>query len=101
MSTNSPLHVLITGGAGYIGSVLVPTLLQNGYKVTVLDNFLFGQATLLDCCANENFTIVRGDCRDEARLARLWRRFGHVAPTQSLRRKFSRRGFRRRGLRAD
>ncbi len=60
------MKILITGGAGYIGSVLVPHLLAGGHEITVLDNFLFGQATLLDCCQQENFRVVRGDCRDEA-----------------------------------
>lgn len=57
--------VLVIGGAGYIGSVMVPTLLERGYDVTVLDNFYFGQNSLLDCCANPNFHIIRGDCRKE------------------------------------
>jgi nucleoside-diphosphate-sugar epimerase len=63
--------VLITGGAGYIGSVLTPALLDAGYEVTVLDNFLFAQPTLLDACANEKFDIVRGDARDRATLEPL------------------------------
>lgn len=57
--------VLVIGGAGYIGSVMVPTLLERGYDVTVLDNFYFGQNSLLDCCANPDFHIIRGDCRKE------------------------------------
>jgi nucleoside-diphosphate-sugar epimerase len=67
MATN----VLITGGAGYLGSVLVPELLAAGYGVTVLDNFMFGQATLLDCCRYDTFRIVRGDARDEAVVGKL------------------------------
>ena len=65
------MKILITGGAGYIGSVLTPHLLAQGHEVTVLDNFFFGQASLLECCRHERFTIVRGDCRDESRLAPL------------------------------
>lgn len=57
--------ILITGGAGYIGSRLVPELLKQGYGVKVLDNFMYGQNSLLDCCDKENFEIIRGDCRDE------------------------------------
>ena len=57
--------ILITGGAGYIGSVLTPTLLERGYEVTVLDNFMFRQNSLADCCQYKTFTVVRGDCRDE------------------------------------
>ena len=43
---------LITGGAGYIGSILVPELLRRGHVVTVLDNFMYGQSSLLECCGN-------------------------------------------------
>ncbi len=62
--------VLITGGAGYIGSVLTPLLLGRGYDVTVLDNFYFSQNSLLDCCVNKNFHIIRGDARDRDTLVR-------------------------------
>ena len=47
-----PEKVLITGGAGYIGSILVPMLLERGHDVTVLDNFRYGQSSLLDCSAD-------------------------------------------------
>jgi nucleoside-diphosphate-sugar epimerase len=59
------MKVLITGGAGYIGSVLTPTLLGLGHEVTVLDNFYFRQNSLADCCHHAAFQVVRGDCRDE------------------------------------
>lgn len=57
--------VLITGGAGYIGSVLTPRLLEAGYIVTVVDSFRHGENSLAAVCANPNFCVVRGDCRDE------------------------------------
>ena len=57
--------ILITGGAGFLGSVLTIFLLDNGYSVRVLDNFCYGQSSLLDCCHNENFELIRGDIRDE------------------------------------
>lgn len=60
--------VLITGGAGYIGSILVPRLLSEGYQVTVIDNFMYGQDSLLDCCVNENLKIVRDDTRSSKAL---------------------------------
>ncbi len=58
------MQVLVSGGAGYIGSILVPLLLNNGLQVTVLDNFMYGQSALLDCCHDERLKIVRGDARD-------------------------------------
>lgn len=57
-------RILVTGGAGYLGSILVPALLARGHAVRVLDNFLYRQTSLLDCCANERLDITRGDCRD-------------------------------------
>lgn len=57
--------VFVTGGAGYIGSILVPTLLRAGYRVSVLDSFMFGQTSLLECCSSPDFEIIRGDARDE------------------------------------
>ena len=65
------MHILVTGGAGYIGSVMAPILLQAGHRVTVLDNFLYNQSSLLDVCHNEALTIVRGDVRDTALLRKL------------------------------
>ena len=59
------MRVLLTGGAGYIGSVLAPMLLSRGHRVTVIDNFMYGQASLLDCCHHPDLTVVRGDARDE------------------------------------
>lgn len=59
-------NILVTGGAGYIGSVMVPELLRQGHKVTVLDNFMYRQNSLLDICENPNFEIVRGDVREES-----------------------------------
>ena len=56
--------ILVTGGAGYIGSILVPHFLQQGYQVVVIDNFMYQQTSLLDCCHNKNLTIIRGDARD-------------------------------------
>lgn len=60
--------ILVTGGAGYIGSVLVPELLRDGNEVTVIDNFLYNQPSLLDVCHYKTLTIVRGDARNEVLL---------------------------------
>lgn len=70
-ATANNTRVLVTGGAGYIGSVLCKILLDKGYAVTVLDNFHYGQNSLLDCCPEDRFEIVRGDCRDESILKNL------------------------------
>lgn len=57
--------VLITGGAGYIGSVLTEELLKKNYRVVIIDNLMYEQSTLLNHCHDENFDFVSGDCRDE------------------------------------
>ena len=54
------LKIFITSGAGYFGSVLTPTLLQNGPEVTVLDNFMFRPNSLTDCCPAASFDLMRG-----------------------------------------
>jgi nucleoside-diphosphate-sugar epimerase len=56
--------ILVTGGAGYLGSILCERLLAAGHRVTVVDNFMFGQATLLHLCSNPALDIIRGDARD-------------------------------------
>jgi nucleoside-diphosphate-sugar epimerase len=63
------MRILVTGGAGYIGSILVPHLLQCGHEVTVIDNFMYGQTSLLDCCHDPKLNIVRGDAREERLVA--------------------------------
>jgi nucleoside-diphosphate-sugar epimerase len=62
------MKVLITGGAGYLGSTMAKIMLDKGYEVTVLDNFMYGQNSLLDCCSYDTFDVIRGDCRDESIL---------------------------------
>ena len=81
---NSNPRILVTGGAGYLGSILVPTLLARGCAVTAVDNFLYGQTSLLDCCAYENFTIVRGDVRDERLMLPLLKKADVIMPLACL-----------------
>ena len=57
------IRVLVTGGSGYLGSVLVPTLLDRGFAVTVVDNFMYGQDSLAAVCYRPEFAVVRGDVR--------------------------------------
>ena len=76
--------VLITGGAGYIGSVLTKALLDQECRVTVVDNFLYGQTSLLDCCACSKFRVVRGDCRDERTMAPLVREADVIIPLAAI-----------------
>jgi nucleoside-diphosphate-sugar epimerase len=78
------MNVLITGGAGYIGSILTPHLLNLGHKVTVLDSLIYGQAPLLDCCANDNFEFVYGDARNEALLRPLIAKADCILPLAAL-----------------
>jgi len=59
-------NILVTGGAGYLGSTMVPELLAKGHKVTVIDNFMYGQNSLSHICHSPNFSVVRGDVRIES-----------------------------------
>jgi len=54
-------RLLVMGGVGYIGSILVPELLANGYTVTVLDSLIHGQNSLLECFSNPKFDFMVGD----------------------------------------
>jgi nucleoside-diphosphate-sugar epimerase len=63
--------VLITGGAGYLGSVLTELLLNKGYQVTVLDNLMYKQTSVAPFTYNKNFKFILGDVRDESTLKPL------------------------------
>lgn len=58
------MKILITGGSGYIGSVLTDILLKNKFKVTVVDNFMYGQTSLNHLCVYKNLEIVNADVRN-------------------------------------
>ena len=76
--------ILITGGAGYIGSVLVPMLLRSGCDVTVLDSFLYRQSSLLACCAEPSFHVIRGDCRSRETLLRALDEKDFILPLAAI-----------------
>lgn len=76
--------ILVTGGAGYLGSVMVPELLKKGYEVTVLDNYMFGQTTLADLSYLDSFDVVRGDARDEGLLKKLVKDKDIIIPLAAL-----------------
>ncbi|MBN2105279.1 NAD(P)-dependent oxidoreductase [bacterium] len=74
------MKILVTGGGGYIGSILTPELLKKGYSVQVVDNFMYKQTSLLDCCHNENLTIIRGDVRDKNLIHRCMKDADIIIP---------------------
>lgn len=76
--------ILVTGGAGYLGSILVPALLAAGHRVTVIDNFMWKQNSLASCCADPNFSVVNGDVRDEGLMRRLVAGADVVIPLAAL-----------------
>jgi nucleoside-diphosphate-sugar epimerase len=65
MSTKRAHRVLVTGGAGYVGAVLVPQMLQSGYQVRVLDLFLYGENVLDSVKGHPNLELIKGDIRDQ------------------------------------
>ena len=77
-------NILVTGGASYLGSILVPNLLELGHKVTVLDNFMYRQNSLMDCCGHENFNVVSGDTRDSRLLSDLSKDKDIIIPLAAL-----------------
>ncbi|KAJ8302931.1 hypothetical protein KUTeg_019327 [Tegillarca granosa] len=68
-ATSSPLKVVVTGGCGYLGSTLVPILLDEGYDVTVYDKFFWGVNSILHIADNPRFHIVNGDIRNKELLS--------------------------------
>jgi nucleoside-diphosphate-sugar epimerase len=76
--------ILVTGGAGYLGSILVPELLALGHRVTVLDNFMYRQNSLAQNCANPKFDVVNGDSRDETAIKALVAKSDVIIPLAAL-----------------
>ncbi len=77
-------NILVTGGAGYLGSTMVPDLLAAGHRVTVLDNFMFKQASLNHVCFHPNFNVVKGDIRIESVMAPLMKKADVIIPLAAL-----------------
>jgi len=77
-------RVLITGGAGYLGSIIIPHLLDQGYAVTVLDTFQNQINSLAHVCANPAFESVRGDCRDETLVGELAAKADWIIPLAAV-----------------
>lgn len=77
-------NILVTGGAGYLGSTMVPDLLKAGHKVTVLDNFMFQQASLNHVCNDPNFSIAKGDIRIKSIMQPLLKNADIVIPLAAL-----------------
>ncbi|HEU4551146.1 MAG TPA: NAD-dependent epimerase/dehydratase [Rhizomicrobium sp.] len=78
------MRILVTGGAGYIGSILVPELLSRGHEVTVVDSFVYRQNSLLDCCASRKFRVIRGDVRDTKIMDTEYARHDAIVPLAAI-----------------
>lgn len=76
--------VLVTGGAGYIGSVLVKLLLDRGYFVRVLDNLSFGGEAVVELLNNDNFDFIKGDIRNKEDLVKAMKDIDFVAHLASI-----------------
>ena len=77
-------RVLVTGGAGYLGSILCEHLLNAGYAVAVIDNLMYSQQSLFQFCANTDFDFVLGDVRDERQMADLVKSADVVIPLAAI-----------------
>ncbi len=78
------MNILVTGGFGYLGSIFVPMLLRAGHQVTVIDNFMYGQVSLLDYCIDSNLTVIRGDTRDKSLMQEHVKRADAIFPLACL-----------------
>jgi len=78
------MRILITGGAGYLGSILCERLLENSCSVTVLDNLIYSQHSLFHLCANPRFDFVFGDVRDEQLVGRLAKDADVIIPLAAI-----------------
>ena len=77
-------NILVTGGAGYIGSTLVPDLLSKKHTVTVIDNFMYDQTSLATSIRDRNFEIIFGDVRDESLMKKLVSKADTIIPLAAI-----------------
>ena len=77
-------NILVTGGAGYIGSTLVPDLLSKKHKVTVIDNFMYDQTSLATSVRDRNLEIIFGDVRDESLMKKLISKADIIIPLAAI-----------------
>lgn len=77
-------RILVTGGAGYIGSVLTRQLLEKGYTVRVLDSLMYGGEPIIDLFNNPNFEFVKGDVRNEDDVRKAMQNVNYVAHLASI-----------------
>jgi len=78
------MNILVTGGAGYIGSNLVPTFLGKGHSVTVIDNFMWGSNSLAACCCYDGFEVINADAREESVLQKAISKADVIIPLAAL-----------------
>ena len=77
-------NILVTGGAGYLGSIMIPDLLFAGNYVTVIDNFMYKQTSLNHLCAHPHFDVVKGDVRVESDILPLLKKADIIIPLAAL-----------------
>jgi nucleoside-diphosphate-sugar epimerase len=78
------MKILITGGAGYLGSVIAGRMLKEGYKVIVLDKLVFNQTSLLQYTSNSDFKFIHGDVRNEKLLEKLCNEADVIIPLAAI-----------------
>ncbi|KHO46270.1 MAG: NAD-dependent epimerase/dehydratase [archaeon GW2011_AR3] len=77
-------NVLITGGFGYLGSIITEYLISKGYRVTVLDNLYYKQKPMLHLCHSPNFDFIIGDVRNEKLMAEILPKFDYIIPLAAM-----------------
>ena len=79
-----PTKVLVTGGAGYIGSILIPKLLDSGYEVTVVDNYMYKQTSLVENVIKKNFSLVIDDVRNTSNMKKIYSKADIIIPLAAI-----------------